>query len=93
MRRLAIGLIRLYQRTLSRILPPTCRFEPSCSTYSIEAIETHGLLRGVWLALRRICRCHPYSEGGPDPVPGTRSNHQAPIGRSRGNEDSNAEEH
>lgn len=69
MRRLAIGLIRLYQRTFSRILPPTCRFEPCCSTYAIEAIEINGLLRGGWLAVRRICRCNPFSDGGYDPVP------------------------
>lgn len=68
MRRAVIGLIRLYQRTLSRVLPPTCRFEPSCSNYAIEALEVHGLLRGGWLAVRRVCRCHPFSEGGHDPV-------------------------
>lgn len=69
MRRLAIGLIKLYQRTFSRIMPPTCRFEPSCSTYAIEAIEVHGLIKGGWMGVRRICRCHPFSDGGCDPVP------------------------
>lgn len=71
MKRVAVALIRFYQRTLSRITPPTCRFHPTCSEYAAQAIETHGLLRGGWLAARRICRCHPWSEGGDDPVPGT----------------------
>ncbi|MFW5867614.1 MAG: membrane protein insertion efficiency factor YidD [Armatimonadota bacterium] len=70
MRRAAIGLIRLYQRTLSRILPPSCRFTPTCSEYTAQAMEAHGLLRGGWMGVRRICRCHPWSEGGDDPVPG-----------------------
>ncbi|MFP4250572.1 MAG: membrane protein insertion efficiency factor YidD [Armatimonadota bacterium] len=70
MKRVAIGLIRAYQRTLSRILPPSCRFSPTCSEYAAQAIEAHGLLRGGWMAVRRICRCHPWSEGGDDPVPG-----------------------
>lgn len=70
MRRLVLKLIRLYQRTLSRALPPSCRFEPSCSEYAAQAVETWGILRGGWMAVRRICRCHPWSEGGYDPVPG-----------------------
>ncbi|MEA3400657.1 MAG: membrane protein insertion efficiency factor YidD [Armatimonadota bacterium] len=70
MRRLAVGLIRLYQRTFSRALPATCRFRPTCSEYAAQAIQVHGLLRGTWLSIRRICRCHPFSKGGYDPVPG-----------------------
>lgn len=70
MKKLAIGLIRIYQRTLSRVLPPSCRFTPTCSQYAAQAIEAHGLFRGGWMAVRRICRCHPWSEGGEDPVPG-----------------------
>jgi putative membrane protein insertion efficiency factor len=64
-----IGLIRLYRRTLSRLLPGVCRFQPSCSQYAIEALQGHGLWRGSWLALRRLARCHPFHPGGYDPVP------------------------
>lgn len=64
------GLVRLYQRTLSRWLPPTCRFTPSCSEYALEALERHGVWRGGWYSLNRILRCHPFHPGGFDPVPG-----------------------
>jgi hypothetical protein len=69
MRRVALGLIRLYQQTLSRVMPPTCRFEPSCSEYGYQAIDRHGLARGGWLTVRRLGRCHPFHPGGYDPVP------------------------
>ncbi len=69
MRLLLIALVRLYQLTVSRLLPPRCRFYPSCSTYAIEALQRHGTARGAWLATRRICRCHPLNRGGFDPVP------------------------
>ena len=69
MRILVLSIIKLYQNTLSRALPPTCRFEPSCSHYAYEAIEKYGLLKGGWLALKRISRCHPLNPGGYDPVP------------------------
>jgi uncharacterized protein len=62
-------LIRAYQLVLSPLLGPRCRFYPSCSHYAIEAIESHGALRGTWLSARRICRCHPFHPGGFDPVP------------------------
>lgn len=64
-----IGLVRLYQLTLSPLLGANCRFEPTCSAYAIEALETHGVIRGGWLALRRIGRCHPWGGSGFDPVP------------------------
>jgi putative membrane protein insertion efficiency factor len=69
MRRLLIWPIRLWQWGPSRVLPPTCRFAPSCSAYAIEAIEKHGPVRGGWLAVRRIGRCHPWGGSGYDPVP------------------------
>jgi len=65
----ALGLICLYQRTWSRVTPPSCRFVPSCSHYGYDAIEKFGLLKGGWLTLRRLARCHPFSQGGYDPVP------------------------
>jgi putative membrane protein insertion efficiency factor len=68
-------LIRAYQLALSPLIGPCCRFYPSCSQYGIEAIESHGSLRGTWLTLKRISRCHPWHEGGFDPVPGRCLNH------------------
>ena len=62
-------LLRAYQLTLSPLLGPRCRFHPSCSHYMQEAVTTHGALRGVWLGLRRLARCHPLNPGGYDPVP------------------------
>jgi uncharacterized protein len=70
--RALVWLIRLYQR-VSRRLPPVCRFQPSCSSYMIEALQTHGLLRGLALGLYRILRCNPLCRGGFDPVPSSRS--------------------
>ena len=69
MKILALWLIRLYQRTISRGLPPSCRFVPSCSEYTYQAIEKYGLIRGGWLGIKRIVRCHPLNPGGYDPVP------------------------
>jgi putative membrane protein insertion efficiency factor len=66
---LLILLVRGYQVGISPLLPPSCRYYPTCSAYAIEAIERHGPARGGWLALRRILRCHPFRPGGPDPVP------------------------
>ncbi len=67
--RFAIFLLRVYKRTVSPLLGPTCRFFPTCSEYAAEAIRTHGLLKGLWLATRRLLRCHPLHQGGYDPVP------------------------
>jgi len=69
MRKLLIGLVRLYQWCLSPFLGQSCRFYPSCSNYAIEAISKHGALKGGYLAICRIGRCHPWCEGGHDPVP------------------------
>ncbi|MCK6514042.1 membrane protein insertion efficiency factor YidD [Myxococcota bacterium] len=64
-----ILLIRLYRLVLSPLLPPACRFWPSCSAYALEAVQVHGPWRGGWMATRRIGRCHPFHPGGLDPVP------------------------
>ncbi|MFC4804541.1 membrane protein insertion efficiency factor YidD [Filifactor villosus] len=69
LKKIIIGLIRGYQLFISPMKPPSCRFCPTCSAYSIEAIEKHGILRGGYLAVRRILKCHPFHEGGYDPVP------------------------
>ncbi len=74
---LALGLIRFYQRFISPGLPPSCRFEPSCSRYTYATIERFGLWRGGFLGLIRVCKCHPWHEGGADPVP-----QEFPNGRS-----------
>lgn len=68
-RRLLVLLVKLYQRLLSPLLPPACRFYPSCSTYAVQALERHGALRGSWLAAKRLGRCHPFHPGGVDLVP------------------------
>ncbi|TEU14967.1 MAG: membrane protein insertion efficiency factor YidD [Anaerolineales bacterium] len=67
--RVILWTIRLYQKLVSPALPPSCRFVPSCSEYARQAVEKHGLLRGVWLGLGRLLRCHPFGPGGYDPVP------------------------
>jgi hypothetical protein len=67
--RAVAGLFRLWQLTFSVVLPPSCRYTPSCSHYGIEALRRHGLLAGLWLAAARIARCHPWGGSGFDPVP------------------------
>ena len=69
MKKLLLSLIRFYRRHISPHLPPMCRYYPTCSCYAVEAIETHGALKGSLLALWRILRCNPLSRGGYDPVP------------------------
>lgn len=68
-RRMLILLLRGYKRFLSPLLPPMCRFEPTCSVYAMESVERYGVMRGSWLAMRRLLRCHPFHPGGWDPVP------------------------
>lgn len=62
-------LIRGYQRFISPVLPPSCRFTPSCSQYTLEAVDRYGVVKGSWLGARRLVRCHPFNPGGFDPVP------------------------
>ncbi|AMD84729.1 membrane protein insertion efficiency factor YidD [Capnocytophaga haemolytica] len=69
MKYLLIFLVRFYQRVLSPLKPPTCRYTPTCSQYTIEALQKHGLWRGGWLAIKRISSCHPWGGSGYDPVP------------------------
>lgn len=67
--RLLVGAILVYRYTLSPWLGPRCRFLPSCSAYALEAVQRHGAWRGGWLAVKRLCRCHPWGGSGHDPVP------------------------
>ncbi len=69
LKRTALFFIRLYQRTLSPVLPPSCRFTPTCSVYTYQAIDKYGFFKGGWLGVKRIARCHPLNPGGYDPVP------------------------
>ncbi|MGQ0815685.1 MAG: membrane protein insertion efficiency factor YidD [Gemmatimonadota bacterium] len=67
--RLLIGLVVVYQKTLSPFTPAACRYTPTCSQYAKEALQKYGAMRGSWLATRRLLRCHPWGGHGPDPVP------------------------
>jgi len=69
MRRVLVWLVKAYRYALSPMLGPSCRFEPSCSCYAVEALERHGATHGTWLAVKRVSRCHPWHPGGYDPVP------------------------
>ena len=77
MKRLAIFLLVLYKRLISPWLPPACRFFPPCSDYAREAVERHGVVRGIWLSGTRLLRCQPFSGGGFDPVPKERTGRAA----------------
>jgi putative membrane protein insertion efficiency factor len=77
MTRLLRFLLRAYQLTISPLLGPRCRFYPSCSSYAMEALQLHGAAKGSLLAAKRVCRCHPWNDGGYDPVPPTSSSSTA----------------
>lgn len=68
-RGLMVGAVRFYQMCISPLFPAACRYTPTCSQYAIEAIEAHGVIKGSWLTIKRICRCHPWGGFGYDPVP------------------------
>lgn len=68
MRNLIVAALRFYKRWISPLLPSACRFEPTCSEYMMEAVQRYGAARGIWLGLRRLSRCHPFGQGGYDPV-------------------------
>jgi len=74
MRKLIVAILRLYKLLLSPLLPSACRYYPSCSEYMRQAVEKHGVTRGLWMGAKRLLRCHPFHAGGLDPVPD--SNHQ-----------------
>ena len=79
MRRVLIVLVKGYRLLISPMLPPSCRFYPTCSEYAVEALSQHGALKGGWLTLRRLGRCHPFCAGGIDPVPGSSSESCASV--------------
>lgn len=79
-------LVRFYRVWISPILPPSCRFEPSCSAYALEALTTHGAVRGTWLTVRRLLRCGPWHPGGFDPVPPRRGTLDRPDEPTAGEE-------
>ncbi len=79
MKRLALGLIKLYQLLTRPWMPPVCRFHPSCSDYTMVAVQRHGVWRGSWLGAWRILRCHPFNAGGYDPVPPLACEHDGPV--------------
>lgn len=76
MKRLVLLVLKGYSYLISPLLGNNCRYYPSCSAYTREAVEIHGVLRGLWMGTRRILRCHPFHEGGYDPVPGSKCRHK-----------------
>ena len=79
----ALALIKFYKLAVSPYLPSTCIYQPTCSEYSAEAIEQHGVLRGIWMGMKRIVRCNPFTTGGLDPVP---VRNECPASATRSNE-------
>ena len=76
-----VGVVKVYQTVISPLTPPSCRYYPSCSSYAVVALQRHGMLRGGWLAVRRLARCHPWTPGGIDDVPPAREPQLAhPVG-------------
>lgn len=80
---LLVALVRFYRRFVSPLLPPSCRYTPSCSAYAEEALVTHGTMRGLGLVVRRLARCHPWGGEGFDPVPEPRPRREAPARPAR----------
>jgi putative membrane protein insertion efficiency factor len=76
MKRFLMALVRGYQLLISPVLGQNCRYMPSCSAYTLEAMEKHGALKGIWMGMKRISRCHPFHEGGYDPVPDPEEGHK-----------------
>lgn len=74
--KLVIALVRFYQLVISPLIGPRCRFTPTCSQYAIEAVRAHGVVKGSWLATKRLLKCHPLNEGGYDPVPPKQSSNR-----------------
>lgn len=68
LKKIVIGLVRVYQKIISPLFPPTCRFYPTCSAYFIQAVEKYGVIKGTFLGIRRILKCHPFNPGGYDPL-------------------------
>ncbi|PID43610.1 MAG: membrane protein insertion efficiency factor YidD [Gammaproteobacteria bacterium] len=76
MKTIALFLIRVYQIAISPLFGNSCRFYPTCSAYTYEALQTHGFIKGTWLGIKRLSRCHPWTKGGIDPVPQNKSDSQ-----------------
>ena len=85
-----LGLLRVYQTFISPLTPPSCRYYPSCSAYAVVAVQRHGALRGGWLAVRRLARCHPWTPGGVDDVPPVRTETTA---RATGHDTAHGHDH
>ena len=77
MKKLLIALIKFYQVFISPLCPGVCRYRPTCSQYMIEAVKVHGAVKGTWLGIKRLCRCHPWGGSGYDPVPAKETKHKS----------------